>query len=326
MLERGYSVSIYMFHGGTDFGWMNGANSSDSKKEYEPDVTSYDYDAALDESGRPTAKYFVFRDVIAKATGVTAPPVPEVAKPIAIAPIPFPEAVSLWDTLPKAIESDRPLAMEDVGQNYGWILYRTHALVEGASTELTLDTPHDYAAVFASGKAVGTLDRRLGQTKVAIPVLDSPHTSAVVHLDILVEDTGRINYSHQLRGERQGLGPYAALNGEPIAGGWEIYPLPMEDVGALKFKKAACTGPCYSRGTFQVDKVGDTFLDTSQLTKGAVWVNGHALGRFWNIGPQKTLYVPGVWLKQGENQVVVFDVDRKTGAMVEGKVRAELGE
>ena len=107
MLAHGYSVSIYMFHGGTDFGWMNGANSSDAKKDYEPDVTSYDYDSALDESGRPTAKYFAFRDVIAKATGITPPAVPDVApRRSAIAPIGFTESASLWDNLPKPIESD----------------------------------------------------------------------------------------------------------------------------------------------------------------------------------------------------------------------------
>ena len=127
ILDHGASVSIYMFHGGTDFGWMNGANSSDSKKEYEPDVTSYDYDSALDESGRPTPKYFVFRDIITKATGVTPPTVPEVAEPIAIAPFKLGEAASLWDNLPKPIESDHPLAMEDIGQAYGYILYRPRA-------------------------------------------------------------------------------------------------------------------------------------------------------------------------------------------------------
>jgi beta-galactosidase len=97
-------------------------------------------------------------------------------------------------------------------------------------------------------------------------------------------------------------------------------------VGALKFKKADCTGPCFYRATFNVEQVGDTFLDTSQLGKGEMWVNGHALGRFWNIGPQKTLYVPGPWLKKGMNEVVVFDVEGKAGERLEGLVKAELGQ
>jgi beta-galactosidase len=325
-LERGYSVSIYMFHGGTDFGWMNGANSSDAKPAmYEPDVTSYDYDAALDESGRPTAKYFAFRDVIAKATGVTPPPLPEVAPAITIAGFKLTEAVSLWDTLPPPIESPAPLAVEDIGDAYGYILYRHRDLVPGRSIALTVDTPHDYATVYAGGTFAGTLDRRLGETKLTIAEPEIPNTSAVLKLDILVENAGRINYSRQLRHERKGLDQYVTVNGDSVAG-WEIYPLPMNDLSGLAFKKAACSGPCFYRGTFTVDKPGDTFLDTSQLGKGQLWVNGHNLGRFWKIGPQRTLYVPGPWLKQGANEVIVFDVDGKPGATLEGLTKAELGE
>jgi beta-galactosidase len=326
MLDQGYSVSIYMFHGGTDFGWMNGANSSDKKPaQYEPDVTSYDYDAALDESGRPTAKYFVFRDLIAKATGVTPPPVPDVVPPIRIAPSKLTESASLWANLPKPIESATPLTMEDMGQAYGYILYRTQALVAGKSTDLVMDAPHDYAAIFSNGTPVGTLDRRLGETRLTLPAPDVQHTAAVLHLDILVENTGRINYSKQLRGERKGLGQFVSVNGEPVPG-WEIYSLPMNDLSGLPFKKAECAGPCFYRGTFDVEQPADTFLDTSHLGKGQLWVNGHALGRFWNIGPQKTLYLPGPWLKKGKNEVVVFDLDGKPGAMVEGLTKPNLGE
>ena len=292
ILSQGYSISIYMFHGGTDFGWMNGANSSDEKKNYEPDVTSYDYDSALDESGRPTPKFFVFRDIITKATGITPPPVPEVAAPIHIAPFQLTESASLWKNLPKPIESRNPLSMEDVGQNYGYILYRSHILVQGAAAKLALDSPHDYARVYANGKLTDTIDRRLGESRVSIPLPDSPHTSAVLHLDILVENSGRINFSKQIRGERKGMGSFFAVNGVP-PDGWQMFPLPMLHPESLSFSKAACTGPCFYRGTFTVDQPADTFLDTSQLTKGQLWLNGRAMGRFWNIGPQKTLYIPG---------------------------------
>jgi beta-galactosidase len=325
MLRQGYSVSIYMFHGGTDFGWMNGANSSDSKKEYEPDVTSYDYDSALDESGRPTAKFFAFRDVIAKATGVTPPAVPEVAAPIHVAPFKLTEAASLWDNLPKAIESSSPQTMEDIGQSYGYILYRTQALVQGASPKLALDGPRDYAKVYADGTLAGTLDRRLGQSSLTIPSAEAPHTAAVLHFDILVENTGRINYSKQLRGERKGLGQYVSINGDPMPG-WRMYPLPMTNPASVKFGKAACSGPCFYRGTFEVEKPGDTFLDTSQLGKGQLWVNGHALGRFWNIGPQNTLYLPGPWLKKGANEVIVFDLDAAPSRSIEGLAAPNLGQ
>jgi beta-galactosidase len=325
ILRQGYSVSIYMFHGGTDFGWMNGANSNDIVKNYEPDVTSYDYDSALDESGRPTAKFFAFRDAIAKATGITPPPVPEVAPPIHVAPFKLTEALPLWDTLAKPIESGEPLAMEDIGQSYGYILYRNQTLIAGAHAELALDIPHDYAEVFANGTLAGTLDRRLRQSTLSIPAPRLPHTAAVLHLDILVENAGRINYSKQLRGERKGIGHFVTLNGDPVAG-WKIYSLPMLHPESLAFTKAPCAGPCFYRGWFDVDRPGDTFLDTSQLTKGQLWVNGHALGRFWNIGPQKTLYLPGPWLKKGANEVVVFDVDGKPSSTIEGLVAPDLGK
>jgi beta-galactosidase len=107
-----------------------------------------------------------------------------------------------------------------------------------------------------------------------------------------------------------------------------MYSLPMlpGDLAKVRFKKAACSGPCFYRGSFTVDHPGDTFLDTSNLTKGELWVNGHALGRFWKIGPQKTLYIPGPWLKPGANQVVVFDMDGKPGATLEGFAKADLGQ
>ncbi len=325
-LEQGYSVSIYMFHGGTDFGWMNGANSSDLTKNYEPDVTSYDYDSALDESGRPTPKFFVFRDIIAKATGVTPPAVPEVAAPIAVAPFKLTEAASLWDNLPKpAASSATPLTMEDVGQAYGFILYRAKKLIQGKTAALVLDSPHDYASVYFDGKLAGTIDRRLGQDKISAPQAGAAYTSQLLHLDILVENMGRINYSKQLRGERKGLGQFVAVNGEPVSD-WQIYSLPMADLSHIAFKTAECSGPCFYRGTFTVDRVGDTFLDTSNLGKGQLWVNGHAMGRFWKIGPQKTLYIPGPWLKQGANEVVVFDVDGHPQPTLEGLAKADLGK
>jgi beta-galactosidase len=219
--------------------------------------------------------------------------------------------------------------MEDLGQSYGYILYRTQEMVQGATAKLALDgPPHDYATVFANGLATGTLDRRLGESELTMPVATGgPHTMAVLHLDVLVENDGRINYSHQLRGERKGLGQFVSVNGDPVPG-WKIYSLPMtaEEVAALHFAKATCTGACFYRGTFAVEKPGDTFLDTSNLGKGQLWVNGHALGRFWKIGPQKTLYVPGPWLKKGTNEVVVFDVNGKPGATLQGLAMPVLGE
>jgi beta-galactosidase len=322
MLEQGYSVSIYMFHGGTSFGWMNGANRTGSG-DYQPDVTSYDYDSALDESGRPTAKYFVFRDVIAKATGVTPPPVPEVAAPITVPAVKMVEAASLWKNLSEPVRSKQVLSMEDVGQAYGYILYRTRIKGLGAGSEvareLVLDQLHSYALVYLDGKLVGTLDRRLKQDRLTLPL-----AKGKVQLDILVENTGRVNFGRFINDERAGITKQVTLGGKTLFG-WEIYPLPMTDVDALKFSAEPCEGACFYRARFGLATVGDTFLDTSEFTKGELWLNGRALGRIWNIGPQKTLYAPGPWLVKGQNEVVVFDTEGAMGRSVRGLDKPVLG-
>jgi beta-galactosidase len=315
ILNQGYSMSIYMFHGGTNFGWMNGANMD--KTPYQPDVTSYDYDAALDESGRPTPKYFLFRDAISKATGVTPPPVPSVEPPIASHKVEFSQSVSLWQTLPTPVDSNRILSMEDLDQAYGYILYRTTVDVP-VSGDLVLDQLHDYAMIYANGKLLGTLDRRLDQSHLFVD-LKEPHT----RLDILVENTGRVNFTVAIRGERKGITKQVTLGGNPVKN-WQIYSLPMSDPHTLHFQPGDCTGACFYRGSLQIDHPGDTFLDTSAFTKGFVWVNGHALGRIWNIGPQKTLYLPGPWLHPGANDVIVFDLEGAPGGSAAGRATPVL--
>jgi beta-galactosidase len=305
MLDQGYSVSIYMFHGGTSFGWMNGANSNG--KNYEPDVTSYDYDSALDESGRPTAKYQALREAIGTATGVALSAVPQVKPPLGVPAFPLAETVSLWNVLPRPVHSEQPLTMEDLDQSYGYILYRTK-LAGPMGGELALNDLHDYAQVYLDGKLVGTLDRRLGQHTMALTV-----SQETARFDILVENTGRVNFTAVLRGERKGITRSVTLAGQPITG-WDIYSLPMEHPETLPYKAAPCDGPCFYRGHFSTSEAADTFLDTVAFTKGQVWLNGQALGRVWNIGPQRTLYAPGCWLKS-QNEVIVFDLrggDKKT--------------
>jgi len=310
MLRQGYSVSLYMFHGGTSFGWMNGANSDG--KNYEPDVTSYDYDAALDESGRPGPKYFIFRDVIAKATGNTPPPVPTSTPAIRMPEFKLEEGVSLWKTLPPPIHSEQVLSMEDLDQAYGYILYRKH-LDGPAEGALELEELHDYAQVYLDGKLVGTLDRRRAQSHLRVKV-----PPAGAKLEILVENAGRVNFSVVMRGERKGITKQVTIAGKPLLG-WDIYPLPMAETSKVPFARTSCEGACFYRATFHVDALADTFLDTSAFTKGAVWLNGKPLGRIWNIGPQKTLYIPAPWLHAGDNEVVVFDLDGQTGRALLGR-------
>jgi beta-galactosidase len=315
MLEQGYSVNMYMFHGGTSFGWMNGANVDNTP--YEPDVTSYDYDAPLDESGRPAKKYYLFRQAIEEATGIKPPPVPAMPVPISVPPARMAESVSLWKTLPKPVDSPQPLPMEDVGQAYGYILYRT-SIAGAVKGSLTFHELHDYAMVYAGGKLIGTLDRRLNQTSLAVDL------NAGAELDILVENTGRVNFGLAIRTEHAGIVGPVSLNNKPLSG-WKIYPLAMTDPEKLAFTRAPCSGACFYRGTLHVDHAGDTFLDTSSFVKGFAWVNGHALGRIWNIGPQKRLYLPGAWLHPGDNDVIVFDLQGQPGRQVEGRSAPDLG-
>ncbi|HEY3625422.1 MAG TPA: beta-galactosidase family protein [Terracidiphilus sp.] len=298
MLREGYSVSMYMFHGGTSFGWMNGANSNGSN--YEPDTTSYDYDAPLDEQGTPRQKYYLFRDAIAKVTGHAAPPVPA-AIPLKTFDIAVENGLaSLWRNLPKPVESDTLLTMEDMDQSYGYVLYRTR-LEPGEGGELVLDGLHDYAQVYVDQKLAGTLDRRLGTSKLTLPSVDHATT-----LDILVENTGRVNFTTVIRGERKGLTGTVTLGGnEPKH--WQIFSLPMDDVARLQFTSSSCEGPCFRRMQLTASDAADTYLDTTGLHKGEVWVNQQPLGRFWSIGPQHTLYLPAPWLKKGTNEVIVFD-------------------
>jgi len=290
MLKQGYSVSMYMFHGGTSFGWMNGANSNG--KNYEPDVTSYDYDAPLDESGRPTPKYDLLRKTIAEVTGHQPPPVPVILPAQAIAPFTLTRAVSLWKTLPAPIHSEQPLTMEELNQSYGYVLYRT--MLEGPiGGELDLGELHSYAQVYLDGRLLGTVDRRDDQHALPLAL-----PAGKVRLDILVENTGRVNFGKAIPGERVGLLTGVTLAGKLVAG-WDNYPLPMQEPDRLAYAAEPCTGACFYKGNFEVSAPADTFLDTSTFTKGQVWVNGYNLGRVWNIGPQKALYLPEPWLHKG---------------------------
>jgi beta-galactosidase len=299
MLRHGYSVSMYMFHGGTSFGWMNGANSDG--KNFEPDTTSYDYDAPLDEQGTPRQKFYAFRDVIARATGQTPAALPAAAAPRAFAIAPRAETASLWRNLPRPTDSKTLLTMEDMDQSYGYVLYRT-GIDEGDGGELVLDGLHDYAQVYVDQKLVGTLDRRLGASRLTVPVMTKAAT-----LDILVENSGRVNYTKVIRGERKGLTGAVTLGGkEPKH--WEIYSLPMDDLTKLRFLPESCEGPCFYRTEMTVPAAADTYLDTRGVHKGEVWLNQRPLGRFWSIGPQYALFTPAPWMNAGRNEVVYFDL------------------
>jgi beta-galactosidase len=317
MLARGYSVNLYMFEGGTSFGFMAGANYG---KSYEPDTTSYDYDAPLDEAGLPTPKFFAFRDAIRRhLDGASLPSLPTPIPVIEISEFKLGESISLWKSLGQPIRSERPITMEAAGQAYGYILYRTS--VNGPSkAELAVTEVHDYAEIFVNGQRAGSLDRRLQQDRISIELPRRSNT-----LDILVENLGRINFGPKLREDRKGITQSVTLDGREQSG-WKIYPAPMADLAPLQFSKGASQTPAFYRGTFDLESTGDTFLDTSELGMGVAWVNGHNLGRFWTIGPQQTLYAPGAWLKKGRNEVIVFDLKDASKASLAGRRKPILNE
>ena len=300
ILGHNASLNIYMVHGGTSFGMMAGA--SQSTGNYRGNVTSYDYDAPIDEAGHPTPKFFAYRDAILKHTGQNALSVPQNAPVIAIPEFSLSTMSPLFDdALPKPIASDSLLTMEQVDQAYGYILYRRQLTDPVQDAPLVLNPVHDYAQVYLDGAVVGTLDRHYNQTTVNLTA------SKPARLDILVENTGRLNSTKGMRHEWKGI-QSATLAGKPLTG-WQIYSLPMDAmprvVGA---SPQAAEHPHFARGTFRLEAVGDSFLDVAALGKGVLWLNGRCLGRFWKIGPQQTLYVPGPWLRKGENEVVVFDM------------------
>jgi beta-galactosidase len=313
LLEHGKSFSFYMFHGGTNFGFTAGANFSD---KYEPDVTSYDYDAPLDEAGRPTPKYFAIRDLLTRyqPKGTTLPDLPEPSAAITIPRIELDESASVFDNLPPAVRSAQPGPMESYGQNHGFILYRTKLLGHRGG-KLTVTDVHDYAAVFADGRPVGTIDRTKGETALDVPKAEPANET----IDILVEAMGRINYGPRLL-DRKGITDRVTLNNMTLMG-WDVHPLPMdgEYLERLKFGRRPADRPAnFFRGRFDLQNVGDTYLDMSGWKKGVVWINGRNLGRYWDRGPQKRLFCPAPFLKPGANEIIVFDLQALKPAPIAG--------
>jgi beta-galactosidase len=307
-LQNKVSFNLYMFHGGTSFGWLPGANYS-REMPYQPDTTSYDYDAPVDEAGRITPKYRALREVIAQhlEDGETLPAVVGPAQPtIAIPRFELNESVALLDALPMLSEPVRaqlPRNMEALDQNYGFVLYR-NTVPAKASGKLVVDEVRDYATVLGDGKPLGALDRRFGERELDVGLKSG------MRLDLLVENMGRINFGTRLDEERKGITRSVRIGDTELLD-WTHYPLPLSDLSRLRYAKQSQPrpGPAFWRGEFSLDRSGNTFLDTRGWGKGHVWVNGHHLGRYWKIGPQQTLFVPAPWLRRGSNEVVVLDAE-----------------
>ncbi len=316
MLDRHISFSLYMTHGGTTFGWWGGANNP----AYSAMCSSYDYDAPISEAGWLTPKYYQLRDLLQQylPAGQSLPEPPEAFPVIRVPAITEWEVAPLFDNLPEPKQTESVKPMEQFDQGWGNILYRT-ILKEDITGTLHLDEMHDWAQVFADGRLLGRLDRRHGE--FTLP-LESPLKKGT-RLDILVEAMGRVNFDKSIH-DRKGI----TKKVEVITDGratelkdWSVYNLPpfYEFVCDKNYRKGQTVeGPAYYRATFHLDKTGDTFLDMQTWGKGMVWVNGHAMGRFWEIGPQQTLFMPGCWLKEGENEIIVLDLKGPAETRIEG--------
>lgn len=324
LLDAGASVNIYMFHGGTNFGFTNGAND---KGVYQPTVTSYDYDAPLDETGQPTEKYWAFREILGRYADLDDNDVPAKKQPARVLEIPLDRELPLWSYLDAVADwshSDVPASTDDIGHYSGFTVYRTQLELKGAGV-LEMGEIRDRAQVFLNRQYVGTLSRDHKGTALVLP------DTAVGTLEILVEDQGRVNYGPRL-GEVKGIIGAVRINGTPLEG-WSLSALPLLDGQgiAAAFDTAGqgavgvLAGPVFARGTFDHPDGTDLFLDTQLWTKGLVWINGFCLGRYWARGPQRTLYVPGPLLKPEGNEVIVFELHAATSAVVSFVPGHDLG-
>jgi len=289
-------------HGGTNFGFTSGANY-DKKHDIQPDITSYDYDAPISEAGWATEKYKAIRELMKKEVNYAVPDIP---KPIPVITIPAitlnkTENVLDWKNNMAPVTNDIPLTFEELNQGYGYVLY-SRKFTQPISGKLKISGLRDYATVYVNGEKVGILNRQNNQYEMDI---DIPFNAT---LDILVENMGRINYGAEIVHNTKGIISPVLINNNEITGGWQMYKLPFDKMPVVKTANKNQQGlPTLYAGSFTLAKTGDTFLDMRNWGKGIVFINGHNLGRYWSVGPQQTLYVPGCWLNKGKNDIVLFE-------------------
>lgn len=323
----GASFNFYMFHGGTNFGFMNGANYT---SKYEPTVTSYDYCAPLNEAGDRTPTYYAVRDLVQKYCGEVPPLTACETKKVSYGKVTLTEHADLFenlDRISKPIHTPTPQFMEEVGQNYGYILYRSTINGPRDTRELIVDDIHDRVQIFLDGEFKGTYCRWAKPSKEEL-VRFKIGKDEKIRIDLLVENMGRVNYGQKLR-DRKGIS--AMRMGLQYHFGWEIYCLPMEnELIELDFKPLTnefVSGPSFLRGELQIEgEPADTFLRLDGFNKGFVKINGVNIGRYFNeAGPQKTLFVPAPFLKTGKNEILVFESDRTENLSVEFLDNPDLG-
>jgi beta-galactosidase len=315
MMDRKISFSLYMAHGGTSFGQWGGANAG----PYSAMVSSYDYNAPIDEQGATTEKFFAVRNLLknylqeGEALGEVPPP----KRVITIPPFELKQTALLFENLPPVKKSVEIKPMEFFDQAWGRILYRHILPGSKVSQKLIITEVRDWATIFLNGKPIGKLDRRRGDSSIWLPPMP-----ANASLDILVEATGRVNYGKAIL-DHKGITQKVEIvqdEGKTELKNWDIYNFPVDYTfqKKLKYRPATKAGPGWYKGIFNVNIPGDFFLDVSKWGKGMVWLNGYNLGRYWKIGPQQTMFVPGVWLKKGANEIIILDLEGSAIPVVAG--------
>ena len=317
------SFSLFNFHGGTNFGFFAGANGNHQaggEDSYLPSLTSYDWGAPCNEQGKPTKEYFDYRKMISKY-------LPELKLPEVPTEIPAIEIKDFTPTYQAPIRKlgngcmnqhfSQPQNFEMFDQNQGMAIYRTQ-LPEGGSGNLVVEYFHDYGHVFVDGKHIRTVDRRQDFTP-ARKIIAIPPRSKVTTLEIWVEAMGRINFSMAMEKERKGLYGKVMFNGIEL-NNWTIELMPLDSSTVTIIDKYPADGMLGGifKGIFELEEIGDTFIDMSKYAKGTVYINGINLGRYWNIGPQLRLFCPAPFLKKGENQIVIVDLVQSEARPIRG--------
>ena len=314
MLENDISVNFYMFHGGTNFGFMNGANYHD---EQRCTVTSYDYDALLTEAGDLTEKYHLVKDILKKYEHKIKKHKNhkyfslKESKKMNYGDVEFTEYGTFkenLDLISKHYTSPYPLTMEELDQDYGFILYKTTIKGKLEALKLNLQEVRDRALIYLNGEYQGVIDRNNKQE--ILLSADGPEST----LEILVENMARINYGPLLK-DPKGITEGVRI-GNQFLFNWDIYTIPLKDIENIKYGNGNKEEyPTFYRGSFEVKEVGDTYLDFEGWEKGVVFINGFNLGRYWKVGPQKRLYLPAPLLKEGKNEIVVFELHKDNKKM-----------
>ncbi|QXU48496.1 beta-galactosidase [Chryseobacterium sp. D764] len=303
-IKNGISFNYYMIHGGTNFGFTSGANY-DRDHDIQPDLTSYDYDAPISEAGWATPKYNALREVFQKIHQNKLPDVPKPMKVITIPTIKFSKINCLFDLTDrqKPVVSDKPLTFEDLNIRNGYVLYR-RKFDNDTKGKLEIKGLRDYANIYINGRWKGELNRVNKKYDLDIEIKSGDR------LEILVENMGRINYGAEIVHNLKGIISPVKINGTEVSGNWEMLPMPFDTFPkhTFKQKEIAAHSPVIQEAEFTLDETGDTFLDMRNFGKGIVFINGKNAGRYWSkVGPQLTLYIPGVWLKKGRNLIQIFE-------------------